>query len=149
MKYTLFSLILIALISCKKEEPIDYTTQNDEDIQTYLSDHNLTAEKTNSGLYYIIDSIGSGLQPSESDNVTVAYKGYYTDGSVFDASTSDGISFGLNQVIDGWTEGIPYFNEGGSGILLIPSHLGYGDQDYYDIPAGSVLTFDIHLISID
>jgi FKBP-type peptidyl-prolyl cis-trans isomerase FkpA len=61
-------------------------------------------------------------------NVTVAYKGSYTNGNVFDKSSDAGISFGLQQVIKGWTEGI-FFKEGGSGMLLVPSHLGYGSND--------------------
>ena len=93
--------------------------------------------------------MGNGNQPTTTDNVTVAYKGYYTNNTVFDESDTDGISFNLQQVIPGWTEGITYFSEGGSGMLLIPAHLGYGNNDYYGIPGGSVLIFDINLISIN
>lgn len=89
------------------------------------------------------------MQPTAASNVTVAYKGYFTSGTVFDQSPSAGISFGLNNVIKGWTEGIPYFKAGGSGILLIPSSLGYGSSDYSGIPGGSVLIFDVNLISVN
>ncbi len=81
--------------------------------------------------------------------MTVAYKGYYTNGNVFDQSKPEGISFGLQQVIKGWTEGIPFFKEGGSGMLLIPAHLGYGSFDYSSIPGGSVLIFDIKVIKVN
>jgi len=128
---------------------VNYKTENDQAIVEYLANNELTAEKTDSGLYYIIDEEGTGNQPTETDNVTVAYKGYYTDGTVFDESDAAGISFSLEQVIAGWTEGIPYFKEGGSGQLIIPAHLAYGNYDYSTIPAGSVLIFDINLISID
>jgi FKBP-type peptidyl-prolyl cis-trans isomerase FkpA len=57
--------------------------------------------------YYVINEAGTELNPHASSNVTVAYKGYYTNGNVFDKSSDEGISFGLNQVIKGWTEGIP------------------------------------------
>jgi FKBP-type peptidyl-prolyl cis-trans isomerase FkpA len=70
------------------------------------------------------------------------------DGTVFDQSTN-GISFGLNQVILGWREGITYFKEGGKGILLIPSDLGYGDRGSGSIPGGAALVFDINLIRIN
>ncbi|WP_147675981.1 FKBP-type peptidyl-prolyl cis-trans isomerase [Algibacter pacificus] len=128
---------------------VNYKTENDQDILEYIEDNNLTAEKTGSGLYYIIDEEGTGAQPTESDNVTVAYKGYYTDGTVFDESDDSGVSFNLQQVIAGWTEGIPYFKEGGSGKLLVPAHLAYGNYYYNGIQAGSVLIFDVNLISVN
>jgi FKBP-type peptidyl-prolyl cis-trans isomerase FkpA len=55
----------------------------------------------------------------------------------------------LNQVILGWREGITYFKEGGEGILLIPSDLGYGDSGSGSIPGGAVLVFDINLIRVN
>ena len=100
-------------------------------------------------MYYIINEQGTGTQPTAASNVTVAYKGYFTNGNVFDQSKAEGISFGLNQVIKGWTEGIPYFKTGGSGVLLIPSHLGYGSTNNGPIPGGSVLIFDVKLISVN
>ena len=93
--------------------------------------------------------MGTGAQPTASSNVTVAYKGYFTDGNVFDESKAEGISFGLNQVIKGWTEGIPFFKEGGNGVLLIPSHLGYGSNGSGPIPGGSVLVFNVKLIKVN
>ncbi|MCV2483791.1 FKBP-type peptidyl-prolyl cis-trans isomerase [Flavobacterium sp. SH_e] len=149
----LFTLALFA--SCtgvekdNSEPPKDYTEQNEQEIKDYLTKNNLTATRTDSGLYYIIDEPGDGAQPTSTSNVTVAYKGYFTSGKVFDQSKDTGISFGLNQVIKGWTEGIPYFKEGGSGVLLIPARLGYGSYDYMTIPGGSVLIFDVKLIKVN
>jgi FKBP-type peptidyl-prolyl cis-trans isomerase FkpA len=100
-------------------------------------------------LYYVINNTGTGAQPSASSNVTVAYKGYFTNGNVFDKSDASGISFPLQNVIKGWTEGIPLFKEGGNGILLIPSHLGYGSSNGNGIPGGSVLVFDVKLIKVN
>lgn len=105
--------------------------------------------KTDSGLYYVIDEPGTGKQPTPTSNVTVAYKGYFTNKTVFDAGSTIGVTFNLQQVIKGWTEGIPYFKEGGSGKLLIPATLGYGSNYYNGIPAGSVLIFDVKLISVN
>lgn len=149
MKYLTIALALILFSSCSKDDKTDFTTSNDEEIQAYINDNNLNAQKSSSGLYYVINNQGSGLQPTSSDTVTVAYKGYFTDGTVFDQSNSDGISFGLQQVIAGWTEGITYFNEGGSGILLIPSRLAYGNNGRGSIPGGAVLIFDINLITVN
>ncbi|MDL5513420.1 FKBP-type peptidyl-prolyl cis-trans isomerase [Arenibacter sp. M-2] len=153
MRRTLFALALILFISCdidkKTEENIDYVAKNEAEIQAYVEENNLTAERSNSGLYYVIEEEGTGTQATASSNVTVAYKGYFRNGSVFDQSDAEGITIGLNQVIAGWTEGIAYFKEGGSGILLVPAHLGYGSRDYNGIPGGSVLIFEVTLLSVN
>ena len=152
MKQLLSTLLVLTLfISCSKDTKTvtDYTAKNEQEIKDYLAKNNLTAQRSTSGLYYIINEPGTGTQPTAASNVTVAYKGYFTNGNVFDQSKAEGISFGLNQVIKGWTEGIPYFKTGGSGVLLIPSHLGYGSTNNGPIPGGSVLIFDVKLISVN
>ncbi len=153
MKSTLLALVSLLFVSCLSDneasKPVDYTVQNEKEIVDYIAKNNLKATKTDSGLYYVINEAGTGVQPTTSSNVTVAYKGYFTNGNIFDKSDSAGISFGLNQVIKGWTEGIPYFKEGGNGVLLIPSHLGYGSDGSGPIPGGSVLIFDVKLIKVN
>jgi FKBP-type peptidyl-prolyl cis-trans isomerase FkpA len=152
MKHILSALVVLTLfISCSKEKEatVDYVAKNEKEISDYVAKYNLTAQRSDSGLYYVINEPGTGVQPTATSNVTVAYKGYFINGTVFDQSSAAGISFGLNQVIKGWTEGIAYFKTGGSGILLIPAHLGYGNYDYSGIPGGSVLIFDVKLISIN
>ncbi|ASV32260.1 FKBP-type peptidyl-prolyl cis-trans isomerase [Maribacter cobaltidurans] len=156
MKNITYLLLLVLITSCNLDsgnevyiDPVDYTALNDKQITDYLTANDLEAEKTASGLYYTIENPGDGAQPTATSNVTVAYKGYYLNGTVFDQSPEDGITIGLNRVIKGWTEGIPYFKEGGNGTLFIPSHLGYGSYDYNGIPGGSVLIFDIKLLSVN
>ena len=145
MKYILIALVLFS--ACNKAK--DYTAENEQEILKYIADNNLTAQKTSSGLYYVINNAGTGAQAKTTDNVTVAYKGYFTNGSVFDESDAAGISFGLQQVIKGWTEGIALFKEGGNGVLLIPSSLAYGNNGQGSVPGGAVLIFDVKLISIN
>jgi FKBP-type peptidyl-prolyl cis-trans isomerase FkpA len=150
MKHLLSTLLVFTLfISCTKDKEVDYVAKNDKEITDYIAKNKLTAQKSETGLYYVITEPGTGAQPTPTSNVTVAYKGYYTNGTVFDQSKPEGISFGLNQVIKGWTEGIPHFKTGGSGILLVPAHLGYGNNDYSSIPGGSVLIFDVKLIKVN
>ena len=149
MKYALLSILFTLFISCSKEKEVDYVAQNEEEIVAYVAKNKLNAQRSDSGLYYVINEAGTGKQPAAASNVTVAYKGYFTNGTVFDQSNADGISFGLQQVIRGWTEGIPYFKEGGSGILLVPAHLGYGNRDDRGIPGGSVLIFEVKLIKVN
>ena len=153
MKYSFLAIIAVLFMSCSNNDPepqipVDYTAQNETEIKAYIADNKLEAKRTDSGLYYVINEAGTGKQPTATSNVTVAYKGYFTNKSVFDQNSA-GASFNLQQVIKGWTEGIPYFKEGGSGILLIPAHLAYGSYYYNGIPGGSVLIFDIKLITVN
>ena len=141
----LLSLLFIAG-SCNKEK--HQAKKDKKEIEKYLNDHGLTANSTASGLYYIIDAPGTGTQPNSSSNTTVKYKGYLTSGFVFDESVSTGITFNLQDVIEGWTEGIPVFKEGGKGKLFIPSGMGYGDQAKSTIPANSVLIFEVELLDV-
>jgi FKBP-type peptidyl-prolyl cis-trans isomerase FkpA len=143
--YLLASLLLFT--SCSNDSKFEI--QTDEDIIQYIEDNDLNANRTNSGLYYVINNKGSGTRPTNTSNVTVAYKGYFLNGKTFDSSDANGISFGLNQVIRGWTEGIPLFKEGGEGILIVPYNLGYGINGRSTIPGGAALVFDIKLIRVN
>lgn len=139
---------VVLLAGCKKKNAEEQAAEDDRLIQEYLTNNNLTAEKDPSGLYYIIEQQGNGPECNSSSDVRVAYTGYYLDGEIFDGSSSQGISFNLGGVIDGWRIGIPYFREGGSGKLLIPSALGYGPNGQGSIPPNAVLVFDVELIEV-
>lgn len=151
MKITSYFSILALLFvcgvsSCKKSttEVQDYTTIDKKIIQEYIQEHNLDADSTSSGLYYVIDKPGTGKYPTAYSYVKIRYKGYLTTGKIFDEA-KDPVTFPLQNLIQGWQEGIPKFKEGGEGILLVPSHLGYGDRETSSIPANSVLIFEIKL----
>lgn len=149
MKKFLLPLIILVFTNCGSDDTSkDFTEDNENEILEYIADNNLDAQKSASGLYYVIENQGTGATPTASSDVTVAYKGYFTNGSVFDQN-AEGITFNLSQVIAGWTEGITYFNEGGSGMLLIPSRLAYGNAGRSGIPGGAVLIFDIELLEVN
>ncbi len=153
IKYIL-SLSFILLLGCNKDDDSSLSAeeihrQNLETIQDYLDSEALTAQSTPSGLHYIIDEPGSGEErPSISSVVEVMYSGYFTNKSVFDA-TSDGqtVEFALANVIQGWQEGLQLFKKGGSGTLLLPSSLGYGAFPPPGIPPNTVLIFDVTLVN--
>ena len=126
---------------------------DDKLLKEYIKTKNLKTAKTASGIYYVIDKKGNGKHATPADKVKVHYKGYKLDGSTFDSSYDRGqpIEFPLSGVIKGWTEGIPLFEEGGKGTLLIPSSLAYGQNapPGSTIKANEVLLFDVELIKIN
>ncbi len=119
----------------------------DQEIQDYIAEKGWEAKATGSGLYVVTEKAGGEEKPQLSQAVTIYYNGYLLDGTVFD-HTDDGqpATFGLNRLIAGWQEGIPYFGKGGNGKLIVPPSLGYGDFDSGPSPGKSILVFDIELI---
>lgn len=106
---------------------------------------------TKSGLAYKIIEEGKGKNPVATDKVKVHYHGTLTNGEVFDSSKDRGqpVTFPLNRVIKGWTEGVQKVKEGGKIRLVIPSELAYGDNGAPPkIPGGATLVFDIELLEI-
>ncbi len=144
----LFLLVALTSVHCKKDEEVNQSEIDNEIILKYIADNNLDAQSLGNGLYFVDELTGTGANPTPASTVKVAYRGYFPSGQVFDQSNPNGIVFGLNQVIQGWTIGIPSFKEGGKGVLLIPSALAYGSNARNGIPANSVLIFDIDLIEV-
>lgn len=105
---------------------------------------------TASGLQYEVITEGKGAKPKATDTVKVHYEGKLLDGTVFDSSIKRGepVSFPLNQVIPGWTEGLQLMTVGSKYRLTIPSKLGYGEQGGGPIPPNSVLVFEVELLEI-
>ncbi len=137
-----FGLAISVLAACSK------TVSEDQQMLDYIAKKGWIASTTSQGLYYVQDTtaLGSGGYPSSTSTVTVKYKGYLTDDTVFDSNTS-GFKTSLSGVIQGWQIGIPKFKKGGKGHLLIPSALGYGTQGAGSIPGSVPIIFDIELVS--
>jgi FKBP-type peptidyl-prolyl cis-trans isomerase len=132
------------------QKPVD-----DKVIQEYVQKNNLKAEKTPSGLYYIITQPGTGAKPKQNESVAVQYRGTLLNGKEFDSSAKGNggkpIEFplGVGAVIPGWDEGISLLSKGAKAVFLIPSGLAYGQRGAgNDIPADAVLRFDVELVDI-
>lgn len=123
--------------------------EGDDFISKFATEPNV--QKTASGLAYKINNPGSAVKPKETDTVEVHYHGTLVDGTVFDSSKERGkpVSFPLNRVIRGWTEGLQLIGEGGSARLVIPADLAYGENGAPPkIPGGATLIFDVELIKV-
>lgn len=127
-----------------KAEGIKFLEENKKN-----SDVTVTA----SGLQYKVITMGNGPKPSATSKVTVKYTGKLIDGTIFDSTDKNGgepITFGLNQVIKGWTEGVQLMPTGSKFTFFIPSELAYGDNGAGGlIPGGATLIFDIELLSFE
>lgn len=126
----------------KKQEGKQFLTENmtKEGVKT-----------TASGLQYIVLKQTEGAKPQATDSVTVHYTGTLIDGKKFDSSVDRGepITFPLNQVIKGWTEGVQLMSVGSKYKFFVPYDLGYGEQGAGQvIPPYSTLIFEVELLAI-
>ena len=128
--------------------------KNKKDGDAFLTENRKKdgVKTTDSGLQYKVITVGTGKSPKATDKVTVNYRGTLVDGNEFDSSYKRGepVTFSLNQVIKGWTEGIQLMKEGSKFTFFIPSELAYGERGTPGGPIGpnAVLIFEVELLSI-
>ena len=130
------------------------STKAKEEGEKFLAENAKRPEvkTTASGLQYEVLESTLGQKPKATDTVRVHYEGTLIDGTVFDSSYKRGqsISFGLNQVIKGWTEGLQLMSVGSKYKLYIPYQLGYGAAGAgADIPPYAALIFTVELLGIE
>ncbi len=109
------------------------------------------AKKTESGAIITTIKEGKGATPKATDKVKVHYHGTLIDGTVFDSSVKRGepVTFGLNQVVKCWTEGVQQIKVGGKSRLVCPASLAYGDRGSPPmIKPGATLVFEVELLDI-
>lgn len=108
-------------------------------------------QTTASGLQYKVETMGTGPKPAATDTVKVHYRGTLLDGTEFDSSyaRNEPISFALNRVIAGWTEGVQLMPVGSKFTFYIAPDLAYGEGGGGPIPPNSTLVFDVELLAIE
>lgn len=129
------------MLEAKKTEGEDYLNANREEEGVVVLP---------SGLQYQVLQAGTGAQPGADDQVKVHYRGTFINGEQFDSSYDRGepATFGVTQVIRGWTEALQLMKEGAKWKLAIPSDLAYGVQGRPGIPPNSTLVFEVELLEI-
>lgn len=117
-------------------------------LQSYISSNSITATKHCSGVFYRIDSEGSGKSADACSNITVKYKGSLTNGTVFDQTGNSTASFNLGMLVPAWRNVLPLIKAGGRMTMYVPPSLGYGSTAVGSIPANSILIFDVEMVAI-
>ena len=145
--FSLLAALMGGTIACKKD------VDEDKLITDYLTTNKLVAEKTPEGIYFIVETQGTGNFPTLSNTVSVRYKGYVLDGTVFDenqTATKPVFTTVLGGgIITGWKIGLQKFKKGGKGKLFIPSAYAYGSSGSGSIIKGNnPIIFDIDLVDV-
>jgi FKBP-type peptidyl-prolyl cis-trans isomerase FkpA/FKBP-type peptidyl-prolyl cis-trans isomerase FklB len=121
--------------------------------QKFLAENKVKegVQTTASGLQYKVVTMGDGAKPAAEDTVKVHYRGTLLDGTEFDSSyaRNEPISFGLNRVISGWTEGVQLMPIGSKFVFYIGPELAYGEGGGGPIPPNSTLIFEVELLEIE
>ncbi|WP_192347048.1 FKBP-type peptidyl-prolyl cis-trans isomerase [Algoriphagus sp. Y33] len=161
-----FEKVMAAEEVKREERAKERLIEEDKIIQDFIKEKGLEAQKTESGLYYVIEEEGTGEPVSAGTTMHVNYAGYLIDGTLFDTSIeslakennafSEGrpyealpVTVGMGQVIPGWDEGLLLLKKGSKAKFIIPSPLGYGENAMgAKIPANSVLVFDVDVADV-
>ena len=147
MKYLLYFLLLtIALSSCKTYSDDD-KKKFDQQIKEYLTKKRIKCVKTDSGLYYKIIEPGKGEKIRFLDIVSFSYKGSLLTGEVFD-NQKEPVEFAVKELFGAWKEIMLELKPGAKAYLVAPPHLGYGDRKLDDIPANSILVFELSIAKV-
>ncbi|WBL42686.1 FKBP-type peptidyl-prolyl cis-trans isomerase [Algoriphagus halophytocola] len=163
-----FEKVMAAEDEKKAERAKERLVEEDKIIQDYIAEKGLNAQKTESGLYYVIEEEGTGDPVTPGTTMHVDYAGYLLDGTLFDTSIEAlakehdifnenrpsyeplPVTVGMGQVIPGWDEGLLLLKKGSKGKFLIPSPLAYGENGAGAmIPANSVLVFDVDVADVE
>ena len=148
-------IVLLVIYALKRAGVFSKGAAENETVgDAYLAENALREEvaQTDSGLQYEVLTEGEGdTRPAATDTVLVHYHGTLINGSVFDSSVKRGepISFPLNRVIAGWTEGVQLMTKGAKYKFYIPARLAYGNRQVGTIPGGSLLIFEVELLDIN
>jgi FKBP-type peptidyl-prolyl cis-trans isomerase FkpA len=137
----MFLLATAVLVGCKtynEEEKQSF----DAEIKTYLEKNGITCKRSDSGLYYSIIEPGEGRNIHFEDIVSFSYTGSFISGQKFDQQKKP-VEFAVKELIGAWKEIMLELKAGAKVFMVVPPQLGYGERELDDIPANSILVYEI------
>ncbi len=161
-----FEKMMAAEDSKRADRAVELLAEEAKVIEAYAAEKGLSLQKTENGLYYIIETEGTGEATTPGTTMYVNYAGYLLDGTLFDTSNPEiakannmfnegreygplPVNVGMGQVIPGWDEGLMLLKKGSKGKFLIPSPLGYGETGAGGmIGPNSILVFDVEVTDV-
>ena len=161
-----FEKMMAAEDSKRAERAVEMLAEEAAVIEAYAAEKGLTVQKTENGLYYVIENEGTGEQTTPGTTMYVNYAGYLLDGTLFDTSYPEiakannmfnegreygplPVNVGMGQVIPGWDEGLMLLKKGSKGKFLIPSPLAYGESGAGGmVGPNSILVFDVEVTDV-
>ena len=153
--FALLSYVIIILqISCNKNSPSAPCTpktvaSEEPTIVGYASSSGINATRDSSGVYYKIDSLGSGPAPDINSKVFITYTGKLLNGTVFDRQAiAAQTGYQLGSLIRGLQIGLPLIKKGGGIKLIIPSSLAFGCNGYGGVPPNAIVQYDVQLVDV-
>ncbi|TDB63618.1 FKBP-type peptidyl-prolyl cis-trans isomerase [Arundinibacter roseus] len=154
-RFFLLALVALSMTACNNNDLVskeeDAITENEDNIQKYLTTNNLSATRDSSGLYYVVKETNpQGLKPGIGDEVSVYYKMYTMDGYVVDSTETSKqkplvFPFGAGLILPGIERGLSLMRSGESYTVLMPFYLGFGNVNYEGIPAYSAIRVEMTL----
>lgn len=141
-----FIALLVGLSACKSYSEEDKKSV-DEQIKTYLTKKKIRCQHSPSGLYYRIENAGEGKTIQFQDYVSFRYKGYFLNGEQFDNQVEP-VRFQVKELIPAWKEIMLELKAKSRVYMVVPPHLGYGNQALDDIPANSILIFELEVVDV-
>jgi FKBP-type peptidyl-prolyl cis-trans isomerase FkpA len=146
---SIFNILIFLIIGSCKTYSDDDKKIIETKIENYIKKSTIKYQKSESGLYYIIEHQGEGEFIKITDEVSFNYVGRFLNGEIFDGQfKSKAITFEVTKLIEGWKEAMLYLKKGGKAKLIVPPYLGYGDYDLEEIPKNSILLFDISILDV-
>lgn len=149
MKIFFGLLVVFLAAACGSTYSEEERKNFDKEIQAYLDKNKIECEKSPSGLYYRIDSLGSERKIQFSDMVTMKYVGKLINGKIIDDHSDEPLKMSVRELIGAWKEILLELGEGGKAYIVAPPHLAYGEHILDSIPENSILIYNLEVVDVE
>lgn len=149
MKIFLGLLLVFLAAACGSTYSEEDRKNFDKEIEAYLDKNKIECERSPSGLYYRIDSLGSERKIQFGDRVTMKYVGKLINGKVIDDQSEEPIKMSVRELIGAWKEILLELGKGGKAFIVAPPHLAYGEHKLDSIPQHSILIYNLEVVDVE